>query len=196
MPRPPNPEVRSRLLSIGRDIVLEQGFNGSGVADITAAAGVPKGSFYNYFDSKEEFAGQILEAYWLSIEARHGPILYDARVKPLVRITKFFHAVSGDHAQKGFALGCLIGNLSLELSNCSEETRKRLSSLIGRWEKALMECLQEAQQRGAFSQNRNASEVAAILVEAYEGAVMRGKIEQSGRACERFEAITLPLLLA
>lgn len=195
MPRPPNPEVRSRLLSIGRDVVLERGFNGSGVGDITAAAGVPKGSFYNYFDSKEEFAAQILEAYWLSIEARHGPILYDARIKPLVRVTNFFHALSGDHAQKDFAQGCLIGNLSLELSNCSEETRQRLLSLIGRWEMALMECLREAQQRGEFPQDRDAAEVAAILVEAYEGAVMRGKVEQSGRACERFEKVTLPRLL-
>jgi TetR/AcrR family transcriptional repressor of nem operon len=38
------------------------GFNGCGVQDITAAAEIPKGSFYNYFASKEDFA-QILEEY-------------------------------------------------------------------------------------------------------------------------------------
>jgi TetR/AcrR family transcriptional repressor of nem operon len=196
MPRPPNPEVRSRLLTCGRDVVLDRGFNGCGVADITEAAGIPKGSFYNYFESKEEFAAEILEAYWQSIEDRHGPLLYDARVKPLSRIARFFHAISEDHGRENFALGCLIGNLSLELSNASDETRQRLSNLMRRWEKALAVCLREAQQRGELAKRRNADELAAMMVEAYEGAVMRGKIEQSGHACERFEKVMLPLLLA
>lgn len=195
MPRPSNLEVRTRLLSAGRDLVLKRGFNGCGVADIAEAAGVPKGSFYSYFDSKEVFAAEILEAYWQSVEHRHGPILYDARIKPLSRITKFFHAVSDDHAQEGYALGCLIGNLSLELSNCSDDTRQRLLGLMGRWQMSLAECLREAQQRDEFERARDATEVAVTLIEAYEGAVMRGKVERNGNACERFEKIVLPLLL-
>jgi TetR/AcrR family transcriptional repressor of nem operon len=196
MPRPPNPEVRTRFLTVGRDIVHQHGFNGCGVGDITEAVGVPKGSFYNYFDSKEAFAVEILEAYWLSIEARHGHILREASVSPLVRITRFFHALSGDHSQKDFALGCLIGNLSLELSHASTDTRRRLSAVVMRWESALAECLREAQQCGEFDKSRDVKEVAAILVDAYEGAVMRSKVEQTGNACRRFEKVVLPLLLA
>ena len=195
MPRPPNPDVRSRLLSIGRDVVLERGFNGSGVADITTAAKVPKVSFYNYFESKEQFAAEILEEYWRSIEERHAPILYDARIKPLARIARFFRAITEDHAQGDFALGCLIGNLSLELSNCSEDTRQRLSRLMGYWEASLATCLREAQLRGELRKDKQVAEVAAILVEAYEGAVMRGKVEQNGKAFQRFEKVVLPLLL-
>lgn len=195
MPRPPNPEVRSRLLSIGQKIVLERGFNGCGVAEITEAAGVPKGSFYNYFDSKEEFAAEILETYWQSIEERHGPILYDARIKPLTRIVKFFDALIGDLGHRNFALGCLIGNLSLELSSCSEGTRQRLSNLMGLWEASLGVCLREAQQRREFDSDRDTAQTAGILIEAYEGAVMRGKVEQSGKTLERFAKVTLPLLL-
>ena len=195
MPRPPNPEVRTRFLTVGRDTVHEMGFNGCGVGDITEAVGVPKGSFYNYFDSKEAFAVEIVEAYWLSIEARHGSILREASVRPLVRITRFFHALSSDHAQKDFTLGCLIGNLSLELSHASEDTRQRISAIVKRWEAALADCLREAQQCGDFDADRNVAEVATILVEAYEGAVMRSKLEQSGKACRRFEKVVLPLLL-
>ncbi|HVE09603.1 MAG TPA: TetR family transcriptional regulator C-terminal domain-containing protein [Paraburkholderia sp.] len=195
MPRPPNPEVRSRLLSVGRDVVHDRGFNGCGVQDITAAAGVPKGSFYNYFDSKEAFAAEILEEYWQSIEERHGPILYDARVKPLARIAKFFRALTDDHGQHDFALGCLIGNLSLELSNGSDETRAKLLALLARWQKSLAFCLRDAQQRNELDRKQNVDELAAILIEAYEGAVMRGKIEQSAKAYERFEKVVLPRLI-
>jgi TetR/AcrR family transcriptional regulator, transcriptional repressor for nem operon len=196
MPRPPNPAVRSRLMSIGRDVILELGFNGCGVQDITAAAGVPKGSFYNYFDSKESFAAEILESYWESIEERHGPILYDARVKPLKRVAKFFNAVSGDHSKRDFALGCLIGNLSHELSNVSEATRARLSRLLARWEDALAATLREAQERGELARERDVNQLAAVLIEAYEGSVMRSKVERNGTACARFETLVLPLFFA
>ncbi|WP_144158202.1 TetR/AcrR family transcriptional regulator [Paraburkholderia sp. BCC1885] len=195
MPRPANPEVRSRLLSVGRDVVLGRGFNGCGVQDITEAAGVPKGSFYNYFESKESFAADILEDYWQSIEDRHGPILYDARVKPLARITKFFRGLTHDHGEANFAFGCLIGNLSLELSNGSEVTRSKLSAVLNRWESALSACLREAQERKELGGKQHADELAQILIEAYEGAVMRCKVEQSGNALDRFEKKVLPRLL-
>ncbi|BCG01606.1 TetR family transcriptional regulator (plasmid) [Paraburkholderia sp. PGU19] len=196
MPRPTNPEVRSRLLSRGGEVVYERGFNGCGVQDITTAAGVPKGSFYNYFESKEAFACEILEEYWLSITTRIAPVLYEARIKPLKRIARFFKDLSEDHAIRNFSYGCLIGNISLELSNGSEDTRLRLANLLTRWERALAECLSEAQERGELSVGRNTGELAAILVEAYEGAVMRSKVEQSGATFDRFDAVVLPRLLA
>ncbi|CAD6558421.1 TetR family transcriptional regulator C-terminal domain-containing protein [Paraburkholderia sabiae] len=195
MPRPPNPEVRARLLSIGRDVVLDKGFNGCGVQDITSAANVPKGSFYNYFETKEAFAAEIVEEYWQSIEDRHGPILYDARIKPLKRIVRFFRAISDDHGRENFKLGCLIGNLSLELSNTSEDTRAKLTDLLQRWEDGLAACLAEAQERGELDAGIKAGELAQIIIEAYEGALMRGKVEQSGDACARFERVVLPRLL-
>jgi TetR/AcrR family transcriptional repressor of nem operon len=195
MPRPANPEVRSRLLSIGREVVLDRGFNGCGVQDITEAAGVPKGSFYNYFESKESFAADILEDYWQSVEDRHGPNLYDARVKPLARIARFFRGLTHDHGAADFAFGCLIGNLSLELANGSEIARSKLSAVLNRWEHALAACLREAQERNELGGKQSAADLAQILIEAYEGAVMRCKVEQSGKALERFEKTVLPRLL-
>lgn len=195
MPRPANPEVRARLMTIGRDVVLDRGFNGCGVQDITTAAGIPKGSFYNYFETKEAFAAEIVEQYWQSIEDRHGPLLYDARVKPINRIARFFHAISDDHRRENFKQGCLIGNLSLELANTSESTRLKLAALLSRWEGALAACLAEAQERRELAAHVDVAELAQILIEAYEGALMRGKVEHSGDACDRFERVVLPRLL-
>src|SRR5882757_6117862 len=96
MPRPPNPEVRRRLLAAGRELVHARGFAASGVKDITDAAGVPKGSFYAYFASKEAFAAAILEHYWADIEMRLLPIL-DGDGSTQERITRFFHALADEH---------------------------------------------------------------------------------------------------
>src|ERR1700748_2242178 len=104
MPRPPNPEVRKRLLAAGLGLVHARGFAASGVKDITDAAGVPKGSFYAYFASKEAFAAAILEHYWSDIERRILPILgEDGPARD--RITRFFHALADEHEAGDFLLG-------------------------------------------------------------------------------------------
>src|SRR5277367_4090641 len=131
MPRPPNPEVRKRLLAAGLDLIHARGFAASGVKDITDAAGVPKGSFYAYFPSKEAFAAAILEHYWADIETRLLPILGgDGSTQE--RITRFFHALADEHEAGDFLLGCLVGNLSLELGGSSEAVRDQLASILER----------------------------------------------------------------
>src|SRR6202050_2171907 len=101
MPRPDTPEVRKRLLAAGLDLIHARGFAASGVKDITEAAGVPKGSFYAYFPSKEAFAAAVLDAYWVDIETRLVPILHgDGSVQE--RITHFFHALADDHEAATF----------------------------------------------------------------------------------------------
>src|ERR1700678_4774725 len=101
MPRPANPEVRKRLLAAGSHLIHARGFSASGVKDITEAAGVPKGSFYAYFPSKEAFASAILDAYWVDIETRLVPILHgDGSTQE--RITRFFHALANEHEAGNF----------------------------------------------------------------------------------------------
>src|ERR1700755_245301 len=140
MPRPPNPEVRHRLLAAGLELVHTHGFAASGVKDITDAAGVPTGSFYAYFPSKEAFAAAILEHYWSDIEARILPIL-EAEGLPPERIKRFFHALADEHEATDFLLGCLIGNLSLELSGSSEAVRTELVRILDSWGEALAGCV-------------------------------------------------------
>ena len=144
MPRPPNPEVRSRLLQAGLALVHARGFAASGVKDITDAAGVPKGSFYAYFPSKEALAEAILEHYWADIQTRLLPIL-DGDGSPQERITHFFHALADDHEAGDFLLGCLIGQMSLELSTSSDRVRAELLRILDRWDEALTACVRSGQ---------------------------------------------------
>ncbi|RWA46156.1 TetR family transcriptional regulator [Cupriavidus sp. UYMSc13B] len=195
MPRPPNPEIRNRLLIDGGRVIHRAGFNGSGVQDIVAAADVPKGSFYSYFDSKEAFAAEVLEAYWESIEQRHGKVMYDARITPLARIEKLFELLVADHAAQNFRIGCLVGNLSLELSNTSDEVRKALERILARWEGMITPCLDEARTRQELPADGDSAQLASVIIEAWEGAVLRSKVECNGDACRRFQQVTLKRLL-
>jgi TetR/AcrR family transcriptional regulator, transcriptional repressor for nem operon len=191
MPRPSNPEVRKRLLAAGLDLIHARGFAASGVKDITEAAGVPKGSFYAYFPSKEAFAAAILDAYWVDIETRLVPMLH-GEGPAQERITRFFHALADDHETANFLLGCLIGNLSLELSSGSEPIRTQLMDILERWGGALAECLRS----GDLGEGLDADDIASRLIEAWEGAVLRGKMIRSRIPYDRFEADTIPALLS
>jgi TetR/AcrR family transcriptional regulator, transcriptional repressor for nem operon len=195
MPRPPNPEVRHRLLAAGLDLVHSRGFAASGVKDITDAAGVPKGSFYAYFPSKEAFGAAVLDHYWSDIEARLLPIL-DSDGRAQERIQRFFHALADEHAAGDFLLGCLIGNLSLELSGSSEPVRAELTRILEGWGDALTSCVRAGQRRsGGIRADLDAAELAALLIESWEGAALRGKVTRSRAPYDRFEAVTIPALL-
>jgi TetR/AcrR family transcriptional repressor of nem operon len=193
MPRPPNPDVRRRLLAAGLDLVHAHGFAASGVKDITDAAGVPKGSFYAYFSSKEAFAGAILEHYWADIEARLLPLL--ATDDPSQqRIARFFHALADEHEAGDFLLGCLIGNLSLELGGTSAPVRAELVRILDRWSEALTTCVRSGQD-GDIRGDVDAAELAELLIESWEGAALRGKVTRSRTPYDRFETVTVPALL-
>ncbi len=195
MSRRPNPEVLERLLKHGGRVVHEAGYHASGVQDIVAAAKIPKGSFYSYFDSKESFASAILLEYWIDIENRLVPVLYDASMKPSKRIRRFFDLLVAEHASDNFTIGCLIGNLSLELAGSSGEVRSTLTQILDKWEVALASCINEASSNTGASAQRDAHRLAAILIESWEGATLRTKIERNGSAFQRFIATTLPLVL-
>jgi AcrR family transcriptional regulator len=74
------PNVRQKIVDAGLKILIERGFNGSGVQDITDAAGVPKGSFYNHFESKEALGAEVLKRYGLDNPRR--PALADTSFAP------------------------------------------------------------------------------------------------------------------
>ena len=195
MPRPSNPDVRRRLLGAGLDLVHARGFAASGVKDITDAAGVPKGSFYAYFPSKEALGAAILDHYWSDIEMRLLPILQtDGSAQ--ARIKRFFHALADEHEAGDFLLGCLVGKLTLELGGSSEPVRAELLRILGRWDEALTQCVRSGQgSSGDIRGDLDAAELASLLLEAWEGAALRGKLTRSRAPYERFEEVTIPALL-
>jgi TetR/AcrR family transcriptional regulator, transcriptional repressor for nem operon len=187
MSRPANPEVRGRLLAAGLELMYASGFNGTGVKEVTDKAGIPKGSFYSYFASKELFAVAVVRDYWAHVVRDHGPLLA-AGAEPVDRLRGYFHSLADEHAEHDFALGCLIGNLALETAGTSEHVSRLLRTIMHDWEMAVAACLADEASAGY--------DLAATIIEAWEGAVLRGKVERSRTPYDRFEAFVLPRLLA
>jgi TetR/AcrR family transcriptional repressor of nem operon len=176
--------TREQIVQAGLKCLVERGFNAVGVQDITLSAGVPKGSFYNHFESKEALGAEIVERY--GADARRREILTDKSVPPLARVRRHYERLNAIFVDADFQRGCILGNFSAELSNQSELIRDSLRKLYARWTKDVEAAIAEAQERGAVSNAAKAADIAAFLLDAYEGALLRARVERSAVPFERF----------
>ncbi len=81
--------TRLLLLEKGAEIIIEKGFNNTGIQDILNAAGVPKGSFYYYFKSKEDFGLSLIDFYSNNLSVMMEEYFKDSKKSPLNRFKSF-----------------------------------------------------------------------------------------------------------
>jgi len=187
------PNVRQKIVDAGLKVLIEKGFNGCSVQDITAAAGVPKGSFYNHFESKEALGAEVVERY-----GRDNPrraTLADTSVPALRRLRAHFERLNETYAGSRFGRGCLLGNFSAELADQSQVIRERLADLYLCWSTDIATVIAEAQADGSISTRTPAADLAAFLLDSYEGALLRVRVEKSGRAFDRFMRVAFTQIL-
>lgn len=187
------PSVRHLIVDAGLRVFLRGGFNASSVQDITEEAGVPKGSFYNHFESKEALGSEIVDLY-----AEGGPRRDDLKnqaLPPLERLRRHFTGLSQMVAESEFTTGCLLGNFSAELSDSSPAIRERLAAMFVRWTRETEDAIAQAQALGQVPTHTSAADLAAFLLDAYEGAILRARVEKSPAAFDRFMTLTFDKIL-
>ena len=147
------PNTREQIVQAGLKCLVERGFNGVGVQDITTTAGVPKGSFYNHFESKEALGAEIVERY--GADSRRREILTDRSVPPLERLRRHYERLNRIFVDANFQRGCILGNFSAELSSQSELIRDALRKLYARWTADVEAAIAEAQEQGAIGKDHD-----------------------------------------
>jgi TetR/AcrR family transcriptional repressor of nem operon len=190
----PRHNVREQIVEAGLKTLLQKGFNACGVRDITAAAGVPTGSFYNHFESKEALGAEIVELYAREDSRRKD--LRDRTLPPLERLRRHFAGLNEMYADLGYGRGCLLGNFSAELADQSPLIRGRLASLSASWTKDIEDAVRDAQADGAVSDRIEPADLAAFLLDSYEGVLLRARVEKSSAPLDRFMTIAFARLLA
>lgn len=176
----PRQETKQRLIRAGLRLMLERGYNGVGLQDILSETGVPKGSFYHHFTSKEDFALQVVDAYVADVHALLEATLSDRLRPPLERVRSFFEGVRDSYAAQGY-LGCFLGALGQELSGASEVFRRKIEGCVGAIADRLAICLEEARASGDLPATTDPAQMADVLVDAWEGAAFRTRLVRNGR---------------
>tara|TARA_R110002072_G_scaffold80149_2_gene184354 strand:+ start:10388 stop:10990 length:603 start_codon:yes stop_codon:yes gene_type:complete len=169
--------TRNLLLQEGVASFLVQGYHGTGIKQVLDQARVPKGSFYNYFKSKEDFGAAAIQHYASCFGEEMTRVMTGAP-DPVTGLRSFFETLMGQFEASGYAGGCLIANLGGELEG-SEVCREAIAEAFGDWHRATTDALREGQSLGLVRKDVEAAELAHLLIEAWEGAVIRMKVERS-----------------
>ena len=183
------PSLRERILEAGLKVMFQQGYIGSGVRDIVAAANAPQGSFTNHFRSKEMFAAEVLEHYFRTVKGLVAEALEDKSLTPRERLRRYLDIITRRLSADDFMRGCLIGDFSLEAAPYSEMLRKRLAAIFVEWRAPFAACIAEAQAAGDIASTFPADELAEFLLASWEGAILRMKVERDAAPLERFKTI-------
>ena len=183
--------TREVLIRTGLEALTEKGFASTGLDALLRPAGVPKGSFYHYFPSKEAYGAELIDAYARFFAYKLDKHLKTETLPPLERIQAFVDEATEGMAKHDFRRGCLIGNLGQEMSVLPASYRDKLQQVLQDWQTRLEACLQLAQQQGQLSPEADARQLAVFFWTGWEGAVLRAKLERSPQPLQIFAGFFL-----
>ena len=198
--RPPkipreNADTKAHLIRVGLETLTEFGFSATGLDTILKKAGVPKGSFYHYFKSKEAFGIALVNAYDDYFITKLKKYLIDSNTPPLERLIHFTQSAIMGMQKYQYKRGCLVGNLNQELNHLSDEFKIRLLQSYVAWQQQVEQCLNEAQQQGTLAKTVDTQLMSEYFWIGWEGAVMRAKLTQSSKPLTLYTEMFLRALL-
>ncbi|CEP34888.1 MULTISPECIES: TetR/AcrR family transcriptional regulator [Halomonadaceae] len=190
-----NNATRDKLIDSGAQLISQQGYNATGINAVLKTCGVPKGSFYHYFSSKEDFGLAVIERFATRYDETLVALLEDNDTPPLERLRRYFAAGREHMHECNHATGCLIGNLGQELSGQSDTFRDALNLVFQRWEQRFVQCLKDAQAQGDIAIRTTPEALASFILTGWEGAILRAKMLKSVEPMVHFETILFQQVL-
>ncbi len=184
---------KEHILCSGIDVMKTRGYNGTSIKDIVDAAAVPKGSFYNYFESKEAFAIEALDYVFEKSRVKFESALLSEKTPAFKRLTNFFEFNAKDIEQNEYQVGCFIGNLCQEMADTNPAIREKVRYLFSQQTKVIALVIDQAIKQGDISADNQPIELAEFLFNAWEGALMRTKAAKCRSSLDAFLSI-LPRL--
>lgn len=184
------------LLEKGIEILWSKGYNGTSVNDIVKAADVPKGSFYFYFESKEDFTVKAIDKYFDLHFAPSKAILEDKSIAPKQRLLDFYdyraHILKDDMECK---LGCMACNLGSEMAEHNENIRTAILIKEQLVLSLITSVIEEAQELGEIKKTMKAGVLAAFIEDAGKGSMISMKEMKSSVPIDNFITMVKGILL-
>lgn len=171
--------TREEIIRKGAELIHAQGYYATGIQQILQASGIPKGSFYFYFKSKEDFGREIIDHFTSIISSTFMRYLNDSKMSPMGRLEKLFEHYESTFQKTGCSLGCPIGNLSLELADGNDRLREHLKTVIETLISYIESCLEEAKSDKSIPAGLNTADAAGSIFHGFEGAILHMKVVKS-----------------
>ncbi len=187
---------REKLVEAGLQLFSQEGFAATGVQEITDLAGVPKGSFYNYFDSKVSFAVEVVDHYREQACRELEAMLFSGNASPLCRLRGLIEHFGNRLVGSDFAGGCLAGRLAQEMAGENPAMRVPLGNAFECMRSAIARNLAEAVQAGELAPGTDTAMLAEFIVSGTQGAMLRAKAAGSDEPLRNLVEVLFKHVLA
>ncbi|NVK33855.1 MAG: TetR/AcrR family transcriptional regulator [Rhodobacteraceae bacterium] len=177
-------KTRNTILKAGRELVLAKGFSGVGLKDILSACGVPKGSFYYYFESKERFGCELIEDYIEEYLATFERITAAEPTGAGKLFSYLGHALPAE-GRSPMCERCLVVKLAAEVSDISEPMRQALSGGVDEITRRLGNVLDLGRRDGSLTLSGDPLVAAKDLYARWVGAAVLAKLDLSIQPLEQ-----------
>lgn len=174
----PANDTRLKILDNAKALIASRGFSAVGLSEIVSTAAVPKGSFYHWFRSKEQFGEALLERhfdnYLLEVDACLSAAGQTAPQRLLTFFSQWHASQSGESPQAR----CLVVKLSAEVCDLSEAMRGVLERGTANVIDRLAHCLAEGIMSGELAACPDPAEVAQQLYQQWLGATLLCRVQR------------------
>lgn len=177
-------DTREHLLATGEAVFRGKGFTAVGLTEILAEAGVPKGSFYHYFRSKESFGVDMLTRYFNRYDEDLRALLLESPGTGRERLLHYFGRWAARCEQSNAqarASACLAVKLSAEVSDLSEPMREVLVAGMEQVQQRLTQALVAGQADASLDSDLQPDSLAGALYQLWVGAELLTKIRRDGQ---------------
>ena len=178
--------TKGHILEVGTRLVLQNGYHSVGINKVLEEADIPKGSFYYYFKSKEDFGLQVIKYYSQHALELLQSYLEDEGKDHKQRILSFFQDMTEGYRDKGYTEGCLLGNCSTELSDASPNFSTSIAAELRAWQEHFERCIREGQAAGTIESDEPPARLSDFILTAWEGALLRMKAAKSTESIDTF----------
>lgn len=188
-------DTKQRIIEAAARAMIEKSYNGVGLNEILTAAGVPKGSFYHFFKSKENLGIAVIEKAAFDRLQRIRSFSSQRNEAPLTRLRLLYEGVRADIAEGNVRTECVLCKLALEQASLSEPMRAAIRASFDQVKVLIAQIVREAQAAGEIDPNLNADELSDFLSVSLQGALMRVEIDDNLQPLDTFLFFVFNVLL-
>ncbi|EHH1104430.1 TetR/AcrR family transcriptional regulator [Vibrio parahaemolyticus] len=186
-------DTRQHILDVGYELIVTRGFTSVGLSELLKTAEVPKGSFYHYFKSKEQFGEAMIQDYFNKYFEQLTARFINTELNGYQRLMSYFEEMVKVEDDVCNANKCLLVKLSAEVSDLSEPMRIALRRGADKTIQAMAECIDVGIQDGSIP-NGDSALLARQIYYLWNGASLLNKLYQDQEALTQSLTYTQHLL--
>jgi TetR/AcrR family transcriptional repressor of nem operon len=187
--------TRSALIEEGIQQLSEHGYHGTGIKQVLDAVKVPKGSFYNYFGSKEAYVAEIIVEYNHQALAMFDEFVNQSKLPALDQLKTIYEFMLIKFADNSCQKGCLVGSIAAEIGNTFELCQLAMQASVNDWLLRLNALISQGQLEGAIRKDIPSTDLAELIWSAWEGSLIKMKMDGDIQSPKKIIYLTLETLL-